>query len=95
VSENGEIDLRRSYILVDLEQWEDALTALNAALDKGGLNQGKKAEAFLLRGVAHFNLKNFDSARSDWVMASRDDDSKDAARQWLNHLREERRRQAS
>jgi len=94
-SESGEVDLRRSYILVDLEYWQDALTALNSALDKGGLDQRKTAEAYLLRGVAHFNLKDFDRARSDWGLASQYEESREAARQWLNHLREEARRQAS
>jgi tetratricopeptide (TPR) repeat protein len=94
-SEDGNVDLRRAYILVDLERWGDALAALNAALDKDGLDQRKTAEAYLLRGVAHFNLKKFDDARSDWVVASRFENSRDAALQWLNYLREERSRQAS
>jgi len=95
VSEDGEVDLRRSYILVDLERWEEARVALNTALEKGGLDPRKMAEAYLLRGIAHFNLQSFDDARSDWVAASQSENSRDAARQWLNHLREERRRQAS
>jgi tetratricopeptide (TPR) repeat protein len=94
-SSDGAIDLRRGYILIDLERWPDALAALDNALNKGGLDEHKTAEAFLLRGVAHFNLEEYDRASSDWVRASRHERSKDAAQQWINHLREERRRQAS
>jgi len=94
-SVDGKIDLRRGYILIDLERWPDALAALNAALDKGGLKQEKTGEAYLLRGMAQFNLGRFDSASSDWGKARRYDRTKDAAQQWINHLQEERRRKAS
>ena len=91
---DGDIDLRRGYILVDLERWPDAKEALNDALQKGGINERKTGEAYLLRGMAEFNLGNFDSASSDWGKASRYPRTKDAAQQWMNHLREERRRRA-
>jgi tetratricopeptide (TPR) repeat protein len=94
-SEGGDIDLRRGYILIDLERWPDALSALNSALKKGGLNERKTGEAHLLRGMAQFNLGNFDSASSDWGKARRNSRTKDAAQQWINHLQEERRRKAS
>jgi tetratricopeptide (TPR) repeat protein len=95
VSDDGDIDLRRGYILIDLERWQDALSALNAALSKGGLDERKTGEAHLLRGMAQFNLGNFDSASSDWGKARRNSRTKDAAQQWINHLEEERRRKAS
>ena len=93
-SEDGRIDLRRGYILVDLERWPDALEALNDALSKGGLTERKTGEAYLLRGMTQFNLGNFDSASADWGKAGRYDRARDAARQWINHLREERQRKA-
>jgi hypothetical protein len=64
-------------------------------LEKGGLDEQQGAEGFLLRGLVHFNLDDYDDAESDWTRANRDDSSKDAAQQWLNHLREVRREQAS
>jgi tetratricopeptide (TPR) repeat protein len=94
-SDDGDIDLRRGYILTDLERWQDALAALNSALEKGGLGERKTGEAHLLRGMAQFNLGNFDSASSDWGKARRNSRTKDAAQQWINHLQEERRRKAS
>lgn len=92
---DGDIDLRRGFILVDLEEWGQALEALNEALEKGGLNERRTAEAYLLRGMAQFNLDNFDAASADWGRASRYENTRDAARQWMNHLREERLRRAS
>jgi tetratricopeptide (TPR) repeat protein len=95
LAEDGLADLRRGYILVDLERWPAALEALNRALDKGGLDERQSGEAYLLRGMAQFNLGDFDSAGTDWGRAGRYDKSREAARQWLNHLAEERRRRAS
>lgn len=92
---DGEIDLRRGYILVDLERWPAALEALNLALEKGGLDDRKTGEAYLLRGMTHFNLDNLDGASADWGRAGRFERTREAALQWMNHLQEERRRRAS
>ncbi|HKX57661.1 MAG TPA: hypothetical protein VJN01_16235, partial [Xanthomonadales bacterium] len=91
----GEIDLRRGYILVDLERWPPAKEALSAAISKGGLDERKTGEAYLLRGMTEFNLGNYDAASADWGRASRYPKARDAAQQWMNHLEEERRRRAS
>lgn len=95
MADDGDTDLRRGYILVDLERWPDALESLDRALRKGGLDQRKTAEAHLLRGMAQFSLGNLEKAKSDWARATRHDNTREAARQWINHLEEERRRGAS
>jgi tetratricopeptide (TPR) repeat protein len=91
----GGIDLRRAYILVDLERWQEAGEALDRALGKDGLDESEAAEAYLLRGLTRFELGQFDDARSDWSKAARYEKTREAARQWQNHLEEERRRRAS
>lgn len=93
-STDGEIHLRRAYILVDLERWGEAKEALDAAIGKGGLEARKLGEAYLLRGMAQFNLEDFDAAGADWDRASQYPPTRAAAEQWLAHLREERRRRA-
>jgi tetratricopeptide (TPR) repeat protein len=90
----GEIDLRRGYILVDMERWEPAKEALSEAITKGGLDERKTGEAYLLRGMSEFNLGNFDSASADWGKATKYPKAREAALQWMNHLEEERRRRA-
>jgi tetratricopeptide (TPR) repeat protein len=94
-AQDGETDLRRAYILADLERWSAARDALDQALDKGGLHDRQQGEAYLLRGLAQFNLEQLDAAGEDWERAGRIEETRESARQWLNHLREERRRRAS
>jgi tetratricopeptide (TPR) repeat protein len=89
---SGDMDLRRGYILIDLERWEAARDALVSALEKGGLTERKMGEGNLMLGMAEFNLGNWDRADNIWQVAQRYDASRKAAQQWRNHLREERSR---
>lgn len=43
LADDGDIELRRGYTLVDLESWPDALGSLDRALQKGGLDQRRRA----------------------------------------------------
>lgn len=95
VASDGVTDLRRGFILVDLERWPAALEALNLALEKGGLDDGETGDAYLLRGMAQYSLGNLDSAGVDWTRAGDYEQTREAARQWMNYLREELRRRAS
>lgn len=94
-SGDGGIDLRRAHILIDLERWPAAVEALDLALSKSGLDDRRRGEIFLLRGIAQYSLDNHDGAAADWQRAGRYETARDAAAQWLNHLREERQREAS
>jgi len=94
-STDGEIDLRRAYILVDMERWGEASAAVSAALDKGGFNDRKMGDAYVLLGMSEFNLGHYDKASSAWGRATHYPQSKKSARQWMNLMREERARKAS
>jgi len=91
-STDGDIDLRRGYILVDMERWELAIEALEAALEKGGINDRKTGEAYVLLGMSEFTLNNYSKASTAWGRAGKYPKSKKPAQQWMNHMREERAR---
>ncbi len=93
-SEDGEIDLRRAYILVDLERWEDALKAVNSAIEKGGFNDNKAGDAYVILGMSEFNLGNYNKASAAWNRAAKYPKVKKSAEQWLNHMREEQARRS-
>lgn len=92
---DGSIDLRRAYILVDMERWEEAGEALGAALEKGGLDDNRTGEAYLMLGMSAFNLGDFDRASANWGRAGRYERTRNAAQQWMAHLREERARRSA
>jgi len=95
VSADGLADLHRGYLLLDLERWPAALEALNQSLARGGLDDRRTGEAYLLRGMVQFRLGDFEGAGADWGRAVSLETSREAASQWLNYLQEERRRRAS
>ena len=78
-----------------MERWSEAVEALDLALERGGLDDRRTGEAYLLRGLARYSLDRPAQAADDWERAGRYETARDAAAQWLNHLREERRRQTS
>ncbi len=94
-SDNGEIDLRRAYILVDMERWQEASSAIQAALDKGGFSDSKTGDAYVLQGMSEYNLGNYDRASSAWGRASKYPNAQKSAQQWMNYMREERGRKSS
>ena len=94
-SDEGELDLRRAFILVDMERWPEAVVALEAALEKGGLNDRKTGEANVLLGMSEFSQDNYTEANEAWNRALKFPKSKKPAQQWINHMREERARKVA
>ena len=95
VSDDGETDLRRAYILVDMERWSEASTAIAVALEKGGLTAGNTGDAYVIQGMTEFNLGNYNKAMTAFGHASKYPKAKMTAQQWINHLREEQARKSS
>lgn len=83
---DGDMDLTRSYLYLDLEDWSNAIESINSALQKGGLDENKTGNAWLMLGMSHASLKNYQSARSAFNNAVKYNKSKNNAEQWLSHL---------
>lgn len=91
-SDDGKLHLRRAYILVDYERWDEASGALSAALSKGGLKNRDEGNAYLLLGMAQMRLKSYDAAQKAFNEARRYDNSRKAAGEWLRQLADEKTR---
>jgi tetratricopeptide (TPR) repeat protein len=91
---DGKIDLQRGHLLVNLERWEDARDAMSRALELGGLSDSQTGNAWLLLGMSHSNLGNYDAAMDAFEAASDYRRVNSAAREWMNHIRRERNRQS-
>ncbi len=83
---DGDMDLTRSYLYLDLEEWSNAVESLNNALQKGGLDDNKTGNAWLMLGMSQASLKNYSRARTAFQNAVKYDKSRNNAQQWLSHL---------
>ncbi len=83
---DGEMDYTRAFLYLDKENWQKAIESIQAALQKGGLNDDKTGNAWLMLGMSQANVKQFKSARQSLNNALRYQKSRQNAQQWLNHL---------
>jgi tetratricopeptide (TPR) repeat protein len=87
-SDDGKLDLRRGFILVDRQDWEAAKSSLNRAVEKGGISDNETGNAWLLIGMAEMNLERYNEAIEAFNNAQRFNASRQAARQWIGQVRE-------
>lgn len=92
-SDKGELWARLGNIYLDNDDFKNAVKAVNAGLKKGGVKRPDTAN--LVLGMAHFNLKQYDSARKAFNKSKKDKRSKKYAVQWINFMDKELERQRS
>ncbi|HET9483934.1 MAG TPA: tetratricopeptide repeat protein [Xanthomonadales bacterium] len=82
---DGELDMQRGHLLVEMERWADARTALTAALAKPNLK--RKGEALILLGTAEYELGNEQAAIAAYQKAQAFPSTKSMADAWLKSVR--------
>ena len=85
-AEDGEMDLTRSYLYLDMENWSKAASSITSAIQKGGLDEDKMGNAWLMLGMSQASLKKYPEARKAFNNAIKYTKSRSNAQQWLNHL---------
>lgn len=90
MSQDGELYIRLAQSHNNLEQWSEAVAAIEKGLKLGGLKRGDQANIML--GMALFNLKRLTQARRAFERANRDNRSKRTAGQWIKYVDSEIRR---
>jgi len=86
-ADNGKIDLRVSYLLIEKEKWKQAEQSLHRALKKGGLR--KPGKAWILLGMTAYETERYDAAKKYFSKAAGYEGSRDDANQWISHIESE------
>ena len=92
LSSDGKMDVILAQTFMNMQRWDDAVTAANNALRKGGLDRTDQAQVML--GQALFELERFDEARAAFEAAQADRRSRQLAAQWINYIESEQDRRA-
>lgn len=92
LSQDGELYVRLAQSHINLEQWDEAVVALRQGLRLGGLSRQDQANIML--GMALFNQKKYDAARTAFEAALPDERSRRTAQQWIAYVDSEIKRAA-
>jgi tetratricopeptide (TPR) repeat protein len=92
-SDKGELWTRLCNVYLDGDQYKEAVDSCKNGLKKGGVKRPDTAN--LILGMAHFNLKQYKSARAAFKIAAKDKRSAKYAKQWMNFMAKELERQKS
>ncbi len=90
-SDDGELYCRLGSVYLDKEEFRKAVDANKKGLARGGVK--RPDQCHLVKGMAHFNLDQYDSARSAFREAAKDERSKEYADQWMKYMNNEIARQ--
>jgi tetratricopeptide (TPR) repeat protein len=92
LSPDGKMDVVLAQTYMNMGRWDDAVTAVNSALRKGGLDRPDQARVML--GQSLFELERFDEARTAFEAAQSDRRSRQLAAQWITYIESEQDRRA-
>jgi tetratricopeptide (TPR) repeat protein len=94
-SDDGKLDLRRGFILIDRRDWDAAKTSLARAIEKGGLTDTETGNAWLLIGMSELNQDRYSAAIEAFDKAQHFISSRQAARLWIGQVKERQQAAAS
>jgi tetratricopeptide (TPR) repeat protein len=90
LSNDGELYIRLAQAHLNLENWSEAAAAVDKGLRAGGLKRNDTAQIML--GMALFNQRRLEQARSAFERAATDSRSQRAAAQWIAYVDSEIKR---
>lgn len=90
LSGDGELFVRLAQAHINLEQWDQAATAIQRGLRLGGISREDTAHVML--GMALFNQKKLSLARDAFQNALSDNRSRRTAQQWIQYVDSEIKR---
>ncbi len=90
-SDKGELWSRLGNIYLDNDEFDKAEKAIENAFKKGDLK--RPDSAYLVLGMARFNLQEYDGARKAFKEAAKSEKSADYAKSWMEFMTKEIERQ--
>ena len=84
ISDDPELSFRLGTYAFDSEQYELAISSFNIAKDRGWNDIPGRIE--LIKGISYFELENVEEARSQLMLATNFEDTKDTAEGWLSYI---------
>ena len=92
IADTGKFDVQLAQAYLNLERWQDAITAANKALSRGNIN--RVGDMHIVIGMAQFNLSAFDQALIAFTQAQKLPKSAKTAKQWFHYVEREQGQQA-
>ncbi len=89
-SEEGHLYLRMARYSMQINDWAGARVAASKALEKGGLEDKDKGQAWLVVGSAAAEAKDYDAAIEAFGKARSYENTRSIAGSWLQYVETER-----
>lgn len=89
LSDSGDLFIRQAQLYVSNANWDGAAAAARRAIEKGGMDEKKTGQAWLLLGTASAEKKDFDTAVDAFNKARGYEETRRSASQWLNFVQTE------
>jgi tetratricopeptide (TPR) repeat protein len=89
LSDNGEIDAQLALLLYNLDKFDEAISAANKAIEKGGLPRA--GDTHVVLGLALYNQGQYAQALEQLSLAEEFSTSRATARQWGRFVEREQR----
>jgi len=90
MSEDGDLYMRLAQVYSQLENPAKTVEAVQLALQKGGLK--RPDDAYVVKGMAEFDLDRLSDARKSFQQAAKSKDSRKMAQNWIKYIDNEAKR---
>ncbi|MBL4910936.1 MAG: hypothetical protein JKX78_13095 [Alteromonadaceae bacterium] len=84
IVDTGKFDAQLAQTYLNMEQWQQAIKFAEKAIQRGGF--GQLGTTYLVQGMAHFNLQQFEPALTAFTHAEKINNSKKMAQQWRKYV---------
>ena len=90
IGETGKFDAHLAQAYLNLEKWQLAINSADKALERGKLDsESTEGNMYLVKGMAAFNLQNFEQSLVAFSQAKKVKSSAKTAKQWFHYVQKE------